>query len=265
MTALLEKIIRNKEKEVTEKKKTVSPLELLRMAQDRPEPRSLSRQLRQSHTVGVIAEIKKASPSAGILREDFHPALLSQTYEKSGACAISVLTDERFFSGTLEYLAQVRQCVSLPILRKDFIIDPYQVVEALAYGADAILLILSVLSQSRCRELLGLAGEFKLDCLVEIHTPEELEIALALDADFIGINNRDLNSFRVDFSTTEKLIVSIPKDVAVVSESGIKSPEDVVRVGEYGVDAVLIGETFMRSSDVAATVKQFVGFEKWSR
>jgi indole-3-glycerol phosphate synthase len=202
-------------------------------------------------SIHLIAEVKKASPSKGLIRPDFHPVDIACTYQSSHADAISVLTEQRFFQGSLDYLKQIRKAVSLPLLRKDFILDEYQLWEAKEAGADAILLIVAALSPKELSGLLHTAREqLSLDVLVEVHSREELEIALAADADIIGINNRDLSNFNVSLETTEILRPFVPSEIPVVSESGIRTHEDVVSMEMIEVDALLIGETFMRADDI---------------
>src|SRR4051812_20115627 len=196
--------------------------------------------------LAIIAEVKKASPSAGVISESFDPVEIALGYERHGASAISVLTDEKFFQGALEHLTGVRKAVRQPILRKDFVLDEIQITEAAAAGADAILLIVAALDQSRLVDLLGAAAKYQLDVLVEVHSLEEMERALETDAAIIGINNRDLTTFHVDLAVTERLSEEAPNDVVLVSESGIRTTEDVARVRGCGVNAVLIGEASMR-------------------
>jgi indole-3-glycerol phosphate synthase len=196
--------------------------------------------------LAVIGEIKKASPSAGVIAESFDPVSIGQRYERAGAAAISVLTDEQFFQGSLRHLMAVQSAVGLPILRKDFVIDAVQIAEACANGADAILLIVAALEQNQLVDLLKTAERYQLDALVEVHTLEELERAVDAGAEIIGINNRDLTTFNVDLSVTEKLSEEVPNDQVLVSESGIKTLEDVARVKVCGVNAVLVGEALMR-------------------
>lgn len=205
----------------------------------------------------VIAEVKKASPSKGVLREEFYPVEIASAYEAGGAAALSVLTNERHFQGRLEYLAIIRRYVQLPILRKDFIIHPYQVTESRVAGADAVLLIAAVLDDGTLEECLATARSLDLCALVEVHTAGELKRALALGATLVGINNRDLKTFKVDMATTFNLIKDIPKKVTVVSESGIQTREDLIKLREAGVDAVLIGEAFMKAKDIRAKVAEF--------
>ncbi len=215
--------------------------------------------------MNVIAEVKKASPSAGVIREDFDPAAIAAEYAAAGAAAVSVLTDEPYFQGSLEYLRIARETVDLPVLRKDFIIDPYQVVEARAAGADAILLIAECLAPGEMADLLALAASLGLTCLVEVHGPEQLMQARATVASaraprtLLGINNRDLTTFTVDVGTTTRLAEMVEDRSVLVSESGIKTRDDVGRLAAAGVNTVLIGETLMRAPDVAAALDALFG------
>jgi indole-3-glycerol phosphate synthase len=201
---------------------------------------------RSDGKLAVIAEIKKASPSAGMIAKSFDPVRIAKDYERSGADAISVLTDEKFFQGRLSHLVDTRGAVSVPVLRKDFVIDEIQIAEAAAAGADAILLIAAALEQKQLVDLLSAGAKYQLDALVEVHTLAELNRALDAGAEIIGINNRDLATFEVDLSVTEKLSEKVPNEIVLVSESGIKTPDDVARAKLCGVDAVLIGEALMR-------------------
>lgn len=196
--------------------------------------------------LAVIAEVKKASPSAGLIAHSFNPIEIAEEYELNGASAISVLTDKKFFHGELEHLMDVRSAVSLPLLRKDFVLDEIQIAEAVANGADAILLIVAALDQSQLIDLLASAREYKVDALIEVHTAEELHRALDTGAKVVGINNRNLATFEVDLGVTEKLCRDVPDEIVLISESGIKTPDDVARVKACGVDAILIGEALMR-------------------
>jgi indole-3-glycerol phosphate synthase len=196
--------------------------------------------------LALVAEIKQASPSAGLIAQSFDPVAIAENYKRGGADAISILTDERFFQGKMGHLVDVRRTVSLPLLRKDFVLDEIQIAEAAANGADAVLLIVAALAQERLADLARAASKYRLDTLVEVHTLEELDRALAAGAKIIGINNRDLATFQVDLAVTERLSREVPDDVVLVSESGIKTPEDAARVKACGVDAVLIGEALMR-------------------
>ena len=202
---------------------------------------------RADQKLAVIAEIKRASPSAGVIAHSFNPIEIAKQYEFRGASAISVLTETKFFRGDLEHLADVRSAVSLPLLRKDFILDEIQIAESAANGADAILLIVAALDQAQLTDFLTMAAKYKLDALVEVHTHDELHRALEAKAKIIGINNRNLGTFGVDLAVTEKLCRDIPDHVILVSESGIKTPSDVVRLKACGVDAILVGEALMRN------------------
>lgn len=221
--------------------------------------------------VRLIAEIKRASPSKGLLCRDFDPNTLAETYARSGAAAISVLTDARFFQGDLGHVSQVRQHLdtlanraggppSLPLLRKDFIFDPYQIVAARAAGADAVLLIVAVLADRELRELLAETRRWRMEALIEVHAEDEVRRALAAGARIVGINNRDLRTFQIDLATTARLRPLIPPEVIVVAESGLNSAEEVGRLREQGVDAVLVGETFVKAAgdERAARVRSFV-------
>lgn len=204
--------------------------------------------------LSVICEVKKASPSKGLIRPDFHPVEIAKEYEKAGANAISCLTEEFYFKGSSKYLSAIRKEVSIPILRKDFIFDDYQIYEAKAIGANAILLIAAILSTDQMIEFQELAHTLNLQCLVEVHNQEELEKVLKFTPDIIGINNRNLKTFEVDLNTTEKVRKNVPRETILVSESGIKDNKDMKTVRKLGADAVLIGETLMRSNDITATL-----------
>ncbi|SRR5581483_8404180 len=232
---------------VVAERRRAAPLDRLR---DRPlfhaPRRGFARRL-QGAGRHIIAEIKKASPSKGLIRADFAPLAIARDYAGGGASAISVLTEERFFSGRLEYLEQIRGAVEVPLLRKDFILDPYQVVEAKSFGADAILLIAAMLDPNLLRELCAQAAALALDSLIEVHTEKELEAALAAGATLVGINNRDLKTFAVDIAVTERLAPLVPAGAVKVCESGIDTPEQIRRVERLGVRVFLIGESLMRA------------------
>jgi len=222
-----------------------------------PQPRDFAAAVR-APGVSLIAECKKASPSKGLLVRDYNPARLARIYERAGARAISVLTDARHFQGSLGHLRDAREAVNLPVLRKDFIFHPYQVYEGRVAGADAILLIASVLSDAELRELGTLVQRLGMAVLYEVHDEAELARVLPLNPAIIGVNNRNLQTFEVDFDNTARLRALIPAEIAVVGESGLKSPDDVRAMRAAGVDAVLVGETLVRSKDVAATTRAFV-------
>ncbi len=213
--------------------------------------RSLARHLTSDPgRLGLIAEVKKASPSAGVINPEFDYLTIARTYEKAGASGISVLTDEKYFQGRLDYMTTIRQQVDIPVLRKDFIIHEAQIFEAVVAGADAILLIVAALDQPTLVRLLDTAHAYQLEVLMEVHDLPELERALDTDARIIGVNNRNLKSFTVDLATTEALAEDVPDDIVLVSESGIKTIEDARRVAACGADALLVGETLMRSGNV---------------
>jgi indole-3-glycerol phosphate synthase len=214
--------------------------------------------------VALIAEVKKASPSAGVIRPDFDPVDIARQYEAAGAHCLSVLTDEKFFQGSLAYLRRIREAVALPLLRKDFIIDERQIAEAVEWGADAILLIAAILDDVKLRQFQALAMEAGLAALVEVHDEEELERALAAQARLIGVNNRNLKTFQVDLATTEKLAARMAspsdnKGVMLVAESGIHSRADVQRLAACGAGAILVGESLMRHADLGAKVRELLG------
>jgi indole-3-glycerol phosphate synthase len=241
----LEEILRAKRIEI--ERLRPRKVEVDRQARARNDFRGFRAALQRSDgKLAVIAEIKKASPSAGVIAPSFNPVAIANNYERAGADAISVLTDEQFFQGALSHLADVRGAVSLPILRKDFILDEIQIAESAAAGANAILLIVAALEQKQLVDFVQAARNYRLDALVEVHTGEELARALQAGANIIGINNRDLATFDVDLSVTERLSEDVPDGVALVSESGIKSANDVARIKPCGVDAILVGEALMR-------------------
>jgi len=203
----------------------------------------------------IIAEVKKASPSKGIIREDFDPVLIAQAYEQGGADSLSILTEPHFFKGDKEYLGAIRRYTSIPLLRKDFIVDKYQLVEALAYGADYVLLIATALSRKELKELLGYTHHLGLEALVEIHNKTDLVKAIFAGANIIGINHRNLETFEMDMSLTQKLVPLIPNSKIIVAESGINTHETVQELSKVGADAFLVGEHFMRQEDIVQAVK----------
>jgi indole-3-glycerol phosphate synthase len=260
---ILDKILQTKKEEVVAAKLR-QPLAKMRdrIGDLEDQPRGFARSLRymrDSGGVALIAEVKKGSPSKGIIREDFDPVDIAETYERGGATCLSILTDEQYFYGHLRYLNLIREQVSMPLLRKDFIIDPYQVYEARVAGADAILLIAAALEDSELQELALLARELRLDTLLEVHDADELERALKLPVDLIGINNRDLKTFNTDLAVTEQLATRIPAEQLAVAESGIHSREDVVRLQQAGAGAFLIGESFMREDDIVGKMSLLLG------
>jgi len=255
---ILEEILAHKKEEVRRLKGEHEVSELRSRARDLPPTCPFRAALSQPGRMRLIAEIKKASPSGGLLREEFDPSSFASIYERAGAAAVSVLTDERYFGGKPSDLQRARRSCALPILRKDFVIDPYQVYQSRLVGADAILLIVRALKIDQLKELHELAGELGMDSLVEVHNREELESARQTGADLIGINNRDLDTLTVDLDTTIRLRPLVPQAVVVVSESGIKTAQAIDRLKSAGVDAVLVGEAFMKSKDIGQTVRQFL-------
>ncbi len=252
---ILKKIIARKREEIADRQARI-PLERLRIeAASADPPRGFAAALEAKIAQGqaaVIAEIKKASPSKGVLREDFRPAEIARSYAKGGAACLSVLTDRDFFQGCEDFLRQARAACALPVIRKDFLIDPYQVVEARAIEADCILLIAAALNDAVMADLSALATELGMDVLVEVHDAEELDRALKLDLPLVGINNRNLRTFDVSLQTTLDLLARIPQDRIVVTESGILAPEDVALMRGHDVHAFLVGEAFMRAEDPGA-------------
>lgn len=216
-----------------------------------PSDRSLGGALRRPDTVALLAEVKRRSPSAGWIREDAEPHAIAEAYVEAGAAAISVLTDAEYFGGSLDDLERVRSAVALPVLRKDFVVDPLQLWEARGAGADAALLIVRILDDAMLRDLHALAHEIGLEVLVEVHDERELERALAAEARVVGVNNRDLSTFTTDLGITLRVAREVPSEIVLVAESGIRDAADVERLGASGVDAVLVGETLMRAPDIA--------------
>jgi indole-3-glycerol phosphate synthase len=256
---ILNEIVDWKRKEVARRKLT-RPLTDVQVDIPRaPAPRDLVAPLRQPG-VSLIAEVKRASPSKGLLRPDLDPVALASEYEAHGAAAISVLTDEHFFGGRLDHLRAVRREVPrVPVLRKDFILEAYQVFEARAAGADAVLLIVAVLNDEDLRSLYRLVRRLDMAALVEVHDRAELARALAIEPRIVGVNNRDLRTFRVDLETTARLRARIPDDIILVAESGVHSADDVARLEEMGADAMLVGEALVRAEDVGKKVRELVG------
>ena len=249
---ILKRILARKVEEIDERIRNTGMEELSQRVAEAGAPREFIRHLQEKLQTGqaaVIAEIKKASPSRGMLREDFNPARIATSYEKGGAACLSVLTDVDFFKGADVYLQQARAACSLPVLRKDFIVDPYQVYEARVLGADAVLLIVAALSDGMLLELLQLSSHLGMDVLVEVHDAEELERALAIPAPLLGINNRDLRSFQTSLDVTLDLLEKIPEDRIVVTESGIHTVEDVALMRSRGVNVFLVGEAFMKAPE----------------
>jgi indole-3-glycerol phosphate synthase len=244
--------------------KLATPLAVMkdRVADVEDQPRGFARAISDAVDSGwtaIIAEVKKGSPSKGIIREDFDPLAIAEIYQEKGATCISVLTDEHFFLGNLRFLALIREQVALPLLRKDFIFDPYQVYEARAAGADAILLIAAMLDLSQIMDLSSLAAELAMDVLLEVHDEEEMALAMSTSCPLIGINNRSLRNFITDLGTTERLARLVPAERIVVAESGINVRSDILRLQESGARAFLIGEALIREEDIGVKLRELLG------
>jgi len=259
---ILETIVARKQQEIRQRKLLRPQTELAAAAKTMALPRGFAAALRRKVDAGypgVIAEIKKASPSKGVIRKDFDPVAIARSYEQAGAACLSVLTDEDFFQGSDDYLQAARAAAALPVLRKDFIIDPYQVYETRALGADCLLLIVSALQAAELSDLKDLAASLSLDVLVEVHDAEELETAMSLHPQMVGINNRNLKTFETNLQNTLDLLPRIPDDVLTVTESGIHTVEDVTTMRQHGVHAFLVGEAFMRADDPGAALRALFG------
>jgi len=256
MPDILRKACAAKELEIAALKRA-GRAKLARAAAAQSAPRGFRAALAAAPGVALIAEVKKASPSAGVIREDFDPVEIARAYERAGAAGVSVLTDRAFFQGEPSFLGAIREAVTLPLLRKDFMLDELQVLEARALGADACLFIVAALGPRQIERLLGACCELGMDALVEVHTESELKAALSAGADLVGINNRDLRTFEVSLEVTERLAPIVPHEVVLVSESGIRTPEDVRRLKAVGIKAVLIGEALMRATDIEAAARAF--------
>jgi indole-3-glycerol phosphate synthase len=254
---MLNRIVDQKRDEIKQRKQGVPLATLKELIAKRRAPFDFAAALRGDR-IRLIAEVKRASPSRGILCPDFEPVALATRYAQGGAAAISVLTEENYFGGSLDHLVAIRGVVNLPLLRKDFILDPYQVYETAAYGADALLLIVAILSQEQLSALLSLSHSLGLECLVEVHNEVEVDRAFSSGAGVIGINNRDLRTFSVDINTTRRLRPLLPRGQILVSESGIRSREDVKKLKQWGINAVLIGEALVTASDIPAKMKEFL-------
>jgi indole-3-glycerol phosphate synthase len=250
---ILKEIIEKKKQRLNHAKAHISVAELKSKMKDIPAPRAFDEAIKRSENgpIRVIAEIKKASPSKGLIREDFAPVVIAEIYQEKGASALSVLTEEDFFQGSLEYVQQVKDATSIPVLRKDFIIDEYQIYEARAHGADAILLIAAVLSKGQADDYFHKAIEAGLSVLFEVHEYKELDMVLRIDAPVVGINNRNLDTLKIDLNTTLDMMKDIPSEKVIVTESGIASRKDVALFENTGIDAVLIGMALMKERNIA--------------
>jgi indole-3-glycerol phosphate synthase len=259
MPTILDKVVAAKRGEIERAKATVPEAALRARLADAPPARDFFTPLAAAGPIKLIAEVKKASPSAGVIRADFQPVEIAKTYAAHGAACISVLTDELHFQGRLEYLTQIRAAVHLPVLRKDFILDTYQLVEARAAGADADLLIAECLDDCNLRKLFNAACELGMTPLVELYEPENLQRVFDVGATLIGINNRNLRTFEVDLEHTIRLRDRVPDECVLVAESGIKSHDDVQLLEAAGVDAMLVGESLMREPDIGKAVDRLLG------
>ena len=258
MSNVLDRICADKRAHVADRKAAMPLARLAEAAKSASQPRGFARALREAVAAGrygLIAEIKRASPSKGLIRPDFDPATLARAYARGGASCLSVLTDAPYFQGADEHLAAARAAVELPVLRKDFMLDPYQIVEARALGADCVLLIVAALDDAEARDLEALAIEHGMDVLIEVHNEAELERALRLRSPLIGVNNRDLKTLKTDIATTRRLGRLVPKERLLVSESGLYSPADLADMAAHGARCFLIGESLMRQPDVEAATR----------
>jgi len=256
--SILQRILQRKAEEIAAGKAVTPTEELIARTRDCAPTRGFENGLRQSLLKGpaVIAEVKKASPSAGVIREDFLPGAIARSFEAAGAACLSVLTDRDFFQGDESYLREARGACGLPVLRKDFMMDPWQIPESRLMGADCILLIAAALEQSLMQELLGLAKESGMDVLIEVHDETEMERALQLDHDLVGVNNRNLNTFETSLATSERLKKMLSDDQMLVTESGIRTTADVKRMQSSGINSFLVGEAFMREEDPGYALKR---------
>lgn len=259
---ILDDITRYKRREIAEaqRRKPLAVLETEARAADKPRGFAMKlTEARKAKQLALIAEVKKASPSKGLIRADFEPASIATSYERGGAACLSVLTDGPSFQGAPHYLTAARRATALPVLRKDFMFEPYQVVEARAWGADCILVILACVDDAEARALVDAARDWEVDVLVEVHDECELDRALALEAAMVGINNRDLNTFVTDIRVTERLAKRVPASTLVVAESGISTYDDVTRLRDLGVTTFLVGESLMRESDIERATRRILG------
>jgi indole-3-glycerol phosphate synthase len=257
---VLKEIVQKKKERIAQAKLSLPEEELKARVQGMPAARPFIEAISKPRTISLVAEIKKASPSAGVIRQDFNHTDIARVYEEVGVQAISVLTEEDYFLGSPAFINEVKAVTTVPILRKDFILEVYQVFESRFYGADAILLIADLLSKDAITEMSEAAAGLGMDCLVEVHTEKELKKILNMKVPLIGINNRDLHTLEVDFKTTEKLFPLVPKGNTVVVESGIKSSQDVLFLKILGANALLVGQAFMEAADIRRKVEELMGW-----
>ncbi|MBT8048077.1 MAG: indole-3-glycerol phosphate synthase TrpC [Xanthomonadales bacterium] len=258
MPSILRRILETKSEEIAARSRLQDLATISARADDQPRPRGFAKRVSRLAKGGnaVIAEVKRASPSAGVIRADFRPADIAVSYEDAGAACLSVLTDAQYFQGSEDFLVEARQACALPVLRKDFVVDPWQVYESRALGADCILLIVAALQRDQLQHLDGLARELGLDVLVEVHDEDELEAALDTGASLVGVNNRDLHTFTTDLGTSERLRPLVPEQRTMITESGIHSSADVQRMRRSDINAFLVGEAFMRAADPGAALRE---------
>jgi len=254
----LEEIVKIKKQEVSRRKALVSQKDLEETTAGLPPPRNMLDAIACHGPIAVIAEVKRASPSVGVIKENVCVCQVAREYQQGGACAVSVLTESHFFKGDLSYLNRVKQEISLPVLQKDFVFDPFQIYEGRASGADAVLLIAALLDQQQLRDLAALASYLQMTPLVEIHDNQDLDKVSSLALPLIGINNRDLKTFQVDLGTTLRLRREIPSGTKVISESGIRTAEEVRRLKDAGIDGILVGEILMRASDPGTKIRELL-------
>lgn len=257
---ILDQIVKDKQVELEATKQKVSLARLQEIVEKQSPPLDFTSAIRSSD-ISLIAEVKKASPSRGVIRPRFDPVTIARTYANNGVSAISVLTETKYFQGKLVYVNDIKKALGekcVPLLRKDFLTDSYQIYESRAYGADSLLLIVAILTPGKLDELIGLSYELGMSCLVEVHNEAEMKIALKSKARIIGINNRDLHTFKVNIQTTEQLRPLVPLDKIVVSESGIKDRSDIEKMRDWDIDAVLVGETLMTAPDISIKLKELL-------
>ncbi len=261
MNSILTEILKAKRIEVEERKISFPEKKIREEIPKKQAGRDFKLAVSKGQKINLIAELKKSSPSKGILRQDFEPQDIAKVFENNGAAALSIVTEEKFFQGKLDYIKKAKEVTSLPVLRKDFIIDAYQLYESLYFGADAVLLIADILSEKELKDFVRISESLNIEPLVEVHTKESLDKTLSINSvRIIGINNRDLHNFRVDINTTVRLKNLIPQEKTVVSESGISSYQDVMYLKSIGINAVLIGEAFMSAEDIGVKIKEVMGY-----